>query len=139
MPRDPMTGAIAGGLAAADEHYAKLSKKFGYTMTVPEVMVNQIGYQHLFADEVDKAIEVLKIQVERYPESANPYDSLGEAYERSGKLDLAVPMYEKAAAIGKKNNDANAALFQTNYQRAADKLKADTAKKAAPDPAKKTQ
>ena len=139
MPRDPMTGAIAGGLKAADEHYAKLSKKFGYQLQVPEVMVNQIGYQHLFADEVDKAIEVLKIQVERYPESANPYDSLGEAYERSGKLDLAVPMYEKAAAIGKKNNDANAALFQTNYQRAADKLKADTAKKAAADPAKKTQ
>lgn len=139
MPRDPMTGAIAGGLKAADEHYAKLSKKFGYQLQVPEVMVNQIGYQHLFADEVDKAIEVLKIQVERYPESANPYDSLGEAYERAGKLDLAVPMYEKAAAIGKKNNDANAALFQTNYQRAADKLKADTAKKAAADPAKKTQ
>jgi uncharacterized protein len=139
MPRDPMTGAIAGGLKAADEHYAKLSKKFGYQLQVPEVMVNQIGYQHLFADEVDKAIEVLKIQVERYPESANPYDSLGEAYERSGKLDLAVPMYEKAAAIGKKNNDANAALFQTNYQRAADKLKADTAKKAPADPAKKTQ
>ena len=81
----------------------------------------------------------MKIQVERYPESANPYDSLGEAYERAGKLDLAVPMYEKAAAIGKKNNDANAGLFQTNYQRAADKLKADTAKKAAADPAKKTQ
>jgi predicted alpha/beta superfamily hydrolase len=139
MPRDPMTGAIAGGLKAADEHYGRLSKKFGYQLQVPEVMVNQIGYQHLFADEVDKAIEVLKIQVERYPESANPYDSLGEAYERAGKLDLAVPMYEKAAAIGKKNNDANAALFQTNYQRAADKLKADTAKKAAADPAKKTQ
>ncbi len=139
MPRDPMNGAIAGGLKAADEHYAKLSKKFGYQLQVPEVMVNQIGYQHLFADEVDKAIEVLKVQVERYPESANPYDSLGEAYERAGKLDLAVPMYEKAAAIGKKNNDANAALFQTNYQRAADKLKADTAKKAAADPAKKTQ
>ena len=139
MPRDPMTGAIAGGLKAADEHYARLSKKFGYQLQVPEVMVNQIGYQHLFADELDKAIEVLKIQVERYPESANPYDSLGEAYERAGKLDLAVPMYEKAAAIGKKNNEPNAALFQANYQRAADKLKADTAKKAAADPAKKTQ
>ena len=139
MPRDPMNGAIAGGLKAADEHYAKLSTKFGYQLQVPEVMINQIGYQHLFADEIDKAIEVLKIQVERYPESANPYDSLGEAYERAGKLDLAVPMYEKAAAIGKQNNDANAALFKTNFDRASDKLKAETAKKAAADPAKKTQ
>jgi predicted alpha/beta superfamily hydrolase len=139
MPRDPMTGAIAGGLKAADEHYAKLSKKFGYSLPVPEFLVNQIGYQHLFADQIDKAIEVLEIQVQRYPESANPYDSLGEAYERAGKLDKAVPMYEKAAEIGKKNNDANAALFQTNYQRAADKLKAEMAKKNGADPAKKTQ
>jgi predicted alpha/beta superfamily hydrolase len=139
MPRDPMTSAIAGGLTAADAHYAKLSKKFGYALPVPEVLVNQIGYQHLFADEMDKAIEVLKIQVERYPESANPYDSLGEAYERAGKLDLAVPLYEKAAAIGKKNNDANAALFQTNYQRAADKLKAEMAKKTGPDATKKSE
>jgi predicted alpha/beta superfamily hydrolase len=139
MPRDPNSGAIAGGLKAADEHYAKLSKKFGYPMQVPEVMINQIGYQHLFAEQLDEAIAVLKIQVERYPESANPYDSLGEAYERAGKLDLAVPLYEKAAAIGKQNNDANAALFQTNFQRASDKLKAETAKKTAADPAKKTQ
>jgi predicted alpha/beta superfamily hydrolase len=139
MPRDPMTGAIAGGLKAADEHYAKLTKKFGYQMQVPEFMVNQIGYQHLFADQVDEAIVVLKTQVERFPESANPYDSLGEAYERAGKLDLAVPMYEKAAAIGKQNNDANAALFKTNYDRASDKLKAELAKKNGADPAKKTQ
>ena len=56
MPRDPMTGAIAGGLKAADEHYAKLSKKFGYQLKVTEVLVNLIGYQPMFADEVDKAI-----------------------------------------------------------------------------------
>jgi len=139
MPRDPMTGAIAGGLKAADDHYARLSNKFGYALQVPEFMVNQIGYQHLFADEVDQAIAVLKTQVERFPESANPYDSLGEAYERVGKLDLAVPMYEKAAAIGKEKNDANAALFKTNYDRASEKLKAETAKKNGADPAKKTQ
>lgn len=139
MPRDPMTGAIAGGLKAADEHYSKLSKKFGYNLQVPESLVNQIGYQHLFADQVDEAISVLKVQVERYPESANPYDSLGEAYERAGKLDLAVPMYEKAAALGKQNSDANAALFKTNYDRASEKLKAEMAKKTGADPAKKTQ
>ncbi|MEK6283130.1 MAG: alpha/beta hydrolase-fold protein [Acidobacteriota bacterium] len=124
IPRDPTSGAFAGGLKEADEHYAKLSKKFHYTLTVPEQVVNQIGYQHLFAEQIDQAIAVLKTQVERYPESANPYDSLGEAYERAGKLDLAVPMYEKAAAIGKQNNLPNAALFQTNYERAAAKLKA---------------
>ncbi len=129
MPRDPNTGAFAGGLKAADDHFAKLSKKFHYTIAVPEAVVNQIGYQHLFADQVDEAIAVLKAQVERFPESANPYDSLGEAYERTGKIDLAVPLYEKAAQIGKQRNDPNAALFATNYERASAKLKAEMAKK----------
>ncbi|HKO98952.1 MAG TPA: alpha/beta hydrolase-fold protein [Pyrinomonadaceae bacterium] len=132
IPRDPNTGGFNGGLKEADEHYAKLSKKFHYQLTVPEQLINQIGYQHLFAEQVDQAIEVLKAQVERYPESANPYDSLGEAYERAGKLDLAVPMYAKAAEIGKQRNDANAALFQTNHDRAAGKLKAQKDGTAAP-------
>lgn len=136
IPRDPNSGAFAGGLKEADEHYAKLSKKFHHTLTVPEQLMNQIGYQHLFAEQVDQAIEVLKAQVERYPESANPYDSLGEAYERAGKMELAVPMYQKAAEIGKQRNEANAALFQTNYERAAAKLKAE--KSGAPAPAKTT-
>lgn len=139
MPRDPMTGAVAGGLKAADEHYAKLTKKFHYPIAVPEALVNQIGYQHLFADQIDEAIAVLKAQVERYPNSANPYDSLGEAYERTGRMDLAAPMYEKAQALGKQNNDPNAALFRANYDRAVEKLKQETAKKAAAEPAKKTE
>jgi uncharacterized protein len=135
LPRDPNTGVIAGGLKGADEHYARISKKFGYPQTVPEAIINQIGYQHLFAEELDKAIEVLRIQVERYPESANPYDSLGEVLERAGKLEEAVPLYEKAKNIGAKNNDPNAALFKTNYERAAEKLKAELAKKNGAAPA----
>lgn len=129
MPRDPMTGAVVGGLKAVDDHYSKMSAKFKYTLQPPEALINQVGYQHLFANENDEAIRVLKIQVERYPNSANPYDSLGEAYEKIGRLDLATPLYEKAQALGKQNNDPNAATFATNYARASEKLKQATAKK----------
>ena len=139
MPRDPDTGAIAGGWKAAEEHYKKLSDKFHYAIPVPEAMINQIGYQHLFSDQYDQAIAAFKANVERYPESANVYDSLGEAYERMGKMDLATPLYEKAQAIGQQNKDPNAALFRRNYERAADKLKQETAKKAEAGPVKKTE
>ena len=132
MPRDPMTGAVTGGLKAVDDHYSKMSAKFKYKLDPPEALINQVGYQHLFANENDEAIRVLKIQVERYPNSANPYDSLGEAYEKIGRLDLATPLYEKAQALGKQNNDPNAATFATNYARASEKLKQATAKKTEP-------
>ncbi|MEK6280102.1 MAG: alpha/beta hydrolase-fold protein [Acidobacteriota bacterium] len=139
MPRDPDSGAIAGGLKGAEEHYKKLSEKFHYSIPVPENLVNQIGYQHLFGDQTEQAIAVFKTNVERYPESANVYDSLAEAYERSGRIDLATPLYEKAQALGQQNKDPNAALFRANYERAAEKLKQEAAKKAQAEPTKKTE
>ena len=144
MKRDPATGAVAGGLKGADEHYAWLSQKFGYKIATPEPLINQLGYQALGAGNADEAIAIFKTNVERYPNSANVYDSLGEAYEKSGHLDWAAPQYEKAQALGKQNNDPNAAVFAANFTRASDKLKqtatgkdAEAAKQA--DAAKKNQ
>lgn len=131
MPRDPETGAVAGGLKAADEHYKWLSEKFHYSIATPEALINQIGYQFLLGKDPnpEEAIAVFKTNVERYPNSANVYDSLGEAYERTGHMDWAAPQYEKAQALGKQNNDPNAAIFLANYTRASDKLKQEAAAK----------
>jgi predicted alpha/beta superfamily hydrolase len=131
MPRDPETGAVAGGLKGADEHYKWLSQKFGYSIPTPEVLVNQIGYQFLLAADPnrDEAIAVFKANVERYPNSANVYDSLAEAYEKGGQLDLATPLYEKAQTLGKQNNDPNTAIYAANFTRSSDKLKQATAAK----------
>lgn len=137
MPRDPETGIVAGGLKGADEHYQKLSQRFGYAIPVPEALVNQLGYQSLMGGRAEEAIATFKTNVERYPESANVYDSLAEAYERGGRIDLAVPLYEKASTLGQKTNDQNAAAFAANFARANEKLKQAAAKPA--EPAKKSQ
>ncbi|HYV13600.1 MAG TPA: alpha/beta hydrolase-fold protein [Pyrinomonadaceae bacterium] len=122
MPRDSQTGAVAGGLKGADEHYKKLSEKFGYAVPTPENLINQIGYQLLFETKPEEAIAVFKANVERYPASANVYDSLAEAYERGGRIDLAEPLYDKARTLGEQNNDPNKATYKTNYERAHTKL-----------------
>ena len=128
-PRDPKSGAVSGGLKGADEHYKKLSEKFGYTIPVPENLINQIGYQFLFDAKPDDAIATFKANVERYAGSANVYDSLAEAYERGGRIDLAEPLYDKARAVGRQNNDPNTAIYTANYERAHAKLKESEAKK----------
>ncbi len=128
MPRDPETGAVAGGLKGADAHYKKLSEKFGYAVPTPENLINQIGYRFIFDGKPEEAIAVFKANVERYPASANVYDSLAEAYERGGRIDLAEPLYEKARTLGEQNNDPNAAVYKTNYERAHTKLKETTKK-----------
>jgi predicted alpha/beta superfamily hydrolase len=126
--QDLNSGVILGGLKGADAHYAKLSEKFGYKIPVPENIINQMGYQYLFDNKPEEAIAVFKANVERYPGSANPYDSLAEAYERGGRIDLAEPLYDKARVLGEQNNDPNAATYKANYERAHAKLKETTRK-----------
>lgn len=121
--RDPKSGALIGGLKGADAHYKKLSERFGYSIPVPENLINQMGYQFLFDSKPEDAIEVFKANVERYPNSANVYDSLAEAYERGGKTDLAEPLYDKARVLGEQNKDPNTAIYKTNYERVHAKLK----------------
>lgn len=122
-PRDLQSGVVVGGLKGADAHYKKLSEKFGYSIPVPENMINQIGYRLLFENKPEEAIAVFKANVERYPASANVYDSLAEAYERGGRFDLAEPLYAKAHVLGQQNNDPNTALYKANYERVHAKLK----------------
>jgi predicted alpha/beta superfamily hydrolase len=126
--RDQQSGAVLGGLKGADAHYAKLSEKFGYKIPVPENLINQMGYQFLFDGKPEEAIAVFKANVERYPGSANPYDSLAEAYERGGRLELAEPLYDKARVLGEQNNDPNTPIYKANYERVHAKLKETTRK-----------
>ena len=127
-PRDPESGLMVGGLKGVDEHYKKLSERFGYSIATPENLINQMGYQLLGANRPEEAIAVFKANVERYPNSANPYDSLAEAYERGGRLDLAEPLYDKARILGEQNNDPNTGVYKTNYERVHAKLKETTKK-----------
>jgi predicted alpha/beta superfamily hydrolase len=122
-PIDLQSGAVEGGLKGIDAHYQKLSDKFGYAIQAPEQLINQIGYQHLFNNQPEEAIAVFRANVERYPDSANVYDSLAEAYERGGKNDLAEPLYDKARILGEQNKDPNVTIYKANYERVHAKLK----------------
>lgn len=109
-------------LNRATEHFAKLSKRAGYEVLVPENLVNQIGYRLLQAGNVTESIEVFRRNVALYPKSANVYDSLGEALERAGQLAQAKESYERAAQIGTDTNDANLPIFRQNAERVAKSL-----------------
>jgi len=69
-------------------------------------------------DKSDEAIAAFKANAERYPHSADVYDSLAEAYEKTGRLDLARRNYERAVQLGEKNGDPNLPVFRKNFERA---------------------
>jgi predicted alpha/beta superfamily hydrolase len=131
VPRDQNTGLPAGGLAEVEDHYRKLSERFGYAIPVPETMINQLGYQLIGSKKFDEAIAVFNRNVVLYPGSANVYDSLGEGLEAAGKFDDATQNFQKAIEVAMKNNDGSLPQFRQHLERVTAAAKASNAKDAA--------
>jgi tetratricopeptide (TPR) repeat protein len=66
---------------------------------------NSYGYFLLRSNQLDASIKVFKLNVEEYPNSANVYDGLGDAYLKAGDKIHAVAFYEKKSALDPSNED----------------------------------
>jgi hypothetical protein len=64
-----------------------------------EALMNRFGYALLQAKRIDDAVELFKLNAESYPNSANVYDSLGDALAAAGRKEEAIKSYEKALSI----------------------------------------
>ena len=105
------------GLAAIDEHYKKLSKKYGYEIITPEYTINRLGYNYLANNDMNEAILVFQENIKRFPSSANVYDSLGEAYEKNGQFDEAKDNYAKAVELAEEKKHPNLEIYIQNLER----------------------
>src|SRR5690606_18773478 len=65
-------------VADLEARYERLSDRFGYQIPVTEAMINRFGYTLLVRELHAEAIAVFRTNTERYPESANTFDSLGD-------------------------------------------------------------
>ncbi len=68
--------------------------------------MNMYGYSLLWNDNLNDALEIFKLLVSEFPNSSNTYDSLGEAYLKSGNKDLALINYEKSLVLDPDNFNA---------------------------------
>lgn len=71
-----------------------------------EQELNRLGYDFLGKGKTKSAIEIFKLLVSEFPNAANPYDSLGEAYLKDGNEGLALINYEKSIELNPKNYHA---------------------------------
>ncbi len=107
----PLTESlVADGIDVAEKLYRRLKTSEVDAWDFGEGQLNFLGYQLLMRSMVDEAIRVFKLNVESYPESSNPYDSLGEAYMTVGKNDLAIANYERSLELDSHNDNAVAML-----------------------------
>jgi glyoxylase-like metal-dependent hydrolase (beta-lactamase superfamily II) len=105
------------GIEAAIQQYETLKNSNPDKYDFREFSLNLFGYSLLGKNNFEDAIEIFKLNIKNFPESANVYDSLGEAYERSGDNDKALANYKKAVQNAEKINDPNLNIFKQNLER----------------------
>lgn len=69
------------------------------TKIADENELNQYGYQLIAQEEKGKAVEIFVMMTQRYPESANAWDSLGEAYALNGDSKNAIKSFKKSLSL----------------------------------------
>lgn len=63
-----------------ENYYSDWKSIFGFPLKLRETVINHYGYLFLREfNQIGKALEFFKMNVQNYPESANAYDSYGEA------------------------------------------------------------
>jgi thiol-disulfide isomerase/thioredoxin len=77
-----------------------------------ESELNACGYVMIAQGNLKEAITVLRINANLFPQSANCWDSLGEAYVKAGLKDKAVQAYEYVLELDPKSENAKAQLLK---------------------------
>ena len=104
---------LTGKLAGTDQvlaKYEELASSGDGNGKPPEFVLNALGYDALESGRTDDALRLFERNVRAYPQSANVYDSLGEAYAKAGKKELAIRNYERSLALDPKNENAREKL-----------------------------
>jgi len=61
-------------------------------------------------DDVKGAIKIFTFNAEQFPDVANSWDSLGEAYMKAGDMEAATRSYQKVLDLNPNSENAKAML-----------------------------
>src|SRR6266446_5489216 len=105
-PTDTMASAsvinqirMPGGVAQVTQQLIEARRRDPDAQLFPEITVSTIGQDHMRAGEPKLAVEVLKLVLLAYPESADANETLAEAYLADGQKELARQHAEKTLAL----------------------------------------
>ena len=104
--RTPLEILLDGNTLDATALYRALLESNPSDPAIAENRLNRLGYQFLGQDRPDDAVAVFRLYVALYPESANSYDSLGEALMTTGQLEDAIASYRKSLELNPANGNA---------------------------------
>ena len=115
-PSKPVTIKTAS-LEKLTARSVELSEHFGYAIPVPESDMNTLGYRLLGLDRIEDAVAVFERNATTWPESANVYDSLGDALDRAGDPERALANYSEACRLARAQNHPYLDAYLQNRDR----------------------
>jgi len=87
------------GFTQAEQAYAEDRKTNPSSDLLNENSLNLVGYSLLSKKKTEDAISVFKLVTRDYPNSANAYDSLGDAYAAASRPELAIAASQKEISL----------------------------------------
>src|SRR5712675_1531752 len=90
---------VPGRVAQVTQQLIEARRRDPDAQLFPEITVSTIGQDHMRAGDPKLAVEVLKLVLLAYPESADTNETLSEAYLADGQKELAGKHAEKALAL----------------------------------------
>ncbi|MBT8254654.1 MAG: serine hydrolase [Flavobacteriaceae bacterium] len=105
----------AEGIDTGIKSYWKMKEEQSDKYNFAETQLNNLGYDYMMSDELDKALAVFQLNVEAYPESFNAYDSLGEAFMKKGMNEKAIMNYKKSVEMNPGNDNGISMLKKLGF------------------------
>lgn len=97
-------------LKSVQTHYSKLTENYGYKISIPEQIFNNLSGQLLHFKKIKESIAACEEWIKEYPNSSMAYESLGRAYLESGNKELAVKFLNKSVELDPENSNAKQML-----------------------------
>jgi len=98
------TAGIEKVLSRYEKLRADYRDRGGYDFR--ERSLNALGYEILGLGDTQGAIQVFRLNARQFPESANVWDSLAEAYLKGGNTELSAIFYRKSLELDPENQNA---------------------------------
>jgi predicted alpha/beta superfamily hydrolase len=105
------------GLEAGLQKFRAIKSDPENKLYFEESEFNALGYRLMGKGKIKEALEVFKLNVELYPDSANVYDSLAEAYMNNGDNENAIKNYRRSLQLDPDNGHAKDMLKKLEKKR----------------------
>ncbi len=111
------------GSKTSEDQIISSLKKCHTAGLLGEGAINSMGYDYLMKQKKPKTAEVIfKGNILLFPNSANVYDSYGEALAVNGKMKESLKNYQKAVETARATGNPNLQMFKENLKKIEAKI-----------------